>query len=84
VSARYLRNVVVCIVAAYIVCVLALAHAHATGTSRFGHYRDRLTGNVLIVKRACVGAEDSAYHLRTLAYDDGGARIVIGCHHRGY
>jgi hypothetical protein len=79
-----LRRLALFLVGVLIGTCVFVALAHATVPSRFGHYRDRLTGNVLIVKRACVGAEDSAYHLRTLAYDDHGARIVIGCRHKGY
>jgi hypothetical protein len=74
--------VVIAALCAPIVC--AFAYAHAVVPSRFAHYRDRLTGNVLIVKRACITQEDSAYHLRTLDYSDHGARVVIGCHHKGY
>lgn len=64
-------------------CVF-VATAHATTESRFAHYRDRTTGNVLIVKRTCIAGEDSMMHPRTLSYSDHGGRVVLGCYHHGY
>lgn len=64
-------------------CVF-VATAHATTESRWAHYRDRTTGNVLIVKRVCIGGEDSAYAIHTVAYADHGGRVVLGCYRHGY
>jgi hypothetical protein len=70
--------------AGIIAALLIGSAAHATVPSRFGHYFDRLTGNVLIVKRTCLQGEDSAAHLKLLGYYDGGGRIVLGCRKGGY
>lgn len=61
---------------------LLLSTARAADSSRWRHYRDK-AGHVLIVKTACIRAEDSAAHLRLITYD-GGGRAVYGCKHSGY
>jgi hypothetical protein len=58
--------------------------ASAATPSRWSRYFDRRTGNVVFVRTRCIRGEDSAARLRLVQYADSGARIVLGCHRRGY
>lgn len=64
------------------VLIIAGARADASGTrSRY----ERTGGNgprVVVVKNDCLGAEDSAAHLRLIDYSP--TRVVLGCTRKGY
>jgi hypothetical protein len=57
----------------------ALASSHG-----WAHYRERKTGNVLIVKEQCLENEDTAAHLKLIAFEDKAGHIVYGCFRHGY
>jgi len=65
-----------------LVVVIGLTTAHAVTADRWSHYRERKTGNVIVVKSDCLAAEDSAAHLKLLDYSSD--RIVYGCYRKGY
>ena len=75
-------KIVIWVLAAMLAYGAGSAWAHSV--SRWAHYTERRTGNELVVKAACLSAEDSAAHLKLIAYDDGGGHIVYGCYRRGY
>lgn len=70
------------IVATLFWIVFGLA-VNAQGGARWYHYTAREgSAPVLVAKARCISAEDSASHLRVIAYDP--SRIVLGCARHGY
>jgi hypothetical protein len=82
-NAKTIRRAVVAILAVYLVAMVGLG-ARAQSSQRWDHYRSRNSGNVLVVKGRCIGAEDSAAHLRLIDYRDNGGHIVYGCSRKGF
>jgi hypothetical protein len=76
-----MRRIIATILVAASATGIIAGSAHAAGTSKWEHYRSRVSGNVIVIKTACE-AEDTLAHLRLLEKDAG--RIVLGCHHKGY
>lgn len=66
-----------------IVAVLSLGTA-AQAHSLWGHYFDKRSGNMVVVKDKCLAGEDSAAHLKLIDYRDNGGTVVYGCYRRGY
>lgn len=77
------RRIVFGIIAVYFAAMLALGSARAANVPRYDTFRSRLSGNVVKIPARC-WAEDSMAHLYVREIDDGGARYVFGCHHKGY
>lgn len=74
------------IAAALLAAALTGTTAHATSIkqeAKWSHYFDRKTGNVLVIKTACL-SEDSMAHLIERDFRDHGSHVVLGCHKRGY
>lgn len=72
------------IIAAVLASGLVATPALAGSAQRWDHYRSRTSGNVVIIKAACVGGEDSMAHPKLVDYADHGARIVLGCYRKGF
>ena len=70
------------ILALALALAIGITSAHAATGGRWDRYRSRKSGNVLVVKASCLTAEDSAAHLRLIAFDAG--RAVYGCSRKGY
>lgn len=74
------KAVIAAVLASGLVATPALA---GSSSQRWDHYRSR-SGNVVIIKAACVGGEDSMAHPKLVDYADHGGRIVLGCYRKGY
>lgn len=74
------------LVAALLIAIPVLGVVRADATSRNdGWLRYRTTTErTIAVKRTCLRGEDSASHLRLIAYEDNGRKVVLGCTHSGY
>jgi opacity protein-like surface antigen len=75
------------IAAALLAAALTGTAAHATGSqqeAKWSNYRDRKTGNEVVIKAVCLDAEDSAAHLKLKAFRDHGGHVVFGCYKHGY
>ena len=70
-----------------LIALAPYAHARTTQSHMPGVWWKYHTGGrdapVIFIRAACIGAEDSAAHLRLRIFDHDGT-IAYGCEHRGY